>query len=64
MSKKNENIKNSYNKRLKILITGIAGFLGSQIAYKAISNGHEVSGCDNSIGGYLDIVQHKNQENS
>src|SRR6056300_1257002 len=56
MFQHNENIKNSYNTIVKIFITGIAGFLGSHIADKAIANGHEVSGCDNLIGGYLDNV--------
>lgn len=41
---------------MKIFITGIAGFLGSHIADAMIADGHEVSGCDNLIGGYLDNV--------
>lgn len=41
---------------MKVFITGIAGFLGSHIADAMISDGHEVSGCDNLIGGYLDNV--------
>jgi len=40
----------------KIFITGIAGFLGSHLAEALIKQGHEVSGCDNLIGGYLDNV--------
>lgn len=40
----------------KIFITGVAGFLGSHLADRFISLGHEVSGCDNLIGGYLDNV--------
>ena len=39
---------------MKIFITGIAGFLGSHIADNLISQGHEVSGCDNLIGGSTD----------
>ena len=41
---------------MKIFITGIAGFLGSHVADKLIEKGHEVSGCDNLIGGYLENV--------
>lgn len=41
---------------MRIFITGIAGFLGSYIAEAMIRDGHEVIGCDNLIGGYLDNV--------
>ena len=41
---------------MKLFITGIAGFLGSQIAQCLIDEGHQVSGCDNLISGYLDNV--------
>ena len=41
---------------MKIFITGIAGFLGGHIAEKLIEDGHEVSGCDNLIGGYIENV--------
>lgn len=41
---------------MKVFITGIAGFLGSYIAEAMIIDGHEVSGCDNLIGGYLENV--------
>ena len=41
---------------MKVFITGIAGFLGSHIADAMIAHGHEVSGCDNLIGGYVDNV--------
>jgi len=41
---------------MKIFITGIAGFLGSHVADRLIEQGHEVSGCDNLIGGYLENV--------
>ena len=41
---------------MKVFITGIAGFLGSHLADLMISNGHEVAGNDNMIGGYEDNV--------
>lgn len=41
---------------MRVFITGIAGFLGSQLAYHLLAEGHEVSGCDNLIGGYIDNV--------
>jgi UDP-glucose 4-epimerase len=41
---------------MKIFITGIAGFLGSHLADRMISLGHEVSGNDTMIGGYEDNV--------
>ncbi len=41
---------------MKIFISGIAGFLGSHIADRMLEEGHEVIGCDNLIGGYLDNV--------
>lgn len=40
----------------KIFITGIAGFLGSHIADRLISAGHQVSGNDSLIGGYRSNV--------
>ena len=43
---------------MKIFITGVAGFLGSHLADRMIELGHEVSGCDNLIGGYADNVNH------
>ena len=36
---------------MKIFITGIAGFLGSNLAKRMVDLGHEVSGNDNLIGG-------------
>ena len=41
---------------MKVFITGIAGFLGSQIANDLLAAGHEVSGCDNLIGGYQENI--------
>jgi UDP-glucose 4-epimerase len=40
----------------RIFITGVAGFLGSHLADRMLEMGHEVVGCDNLIGGYLDNV--------
>lgn len=41
---------------MKIFITGIAGFLGSHLADRFLSEGHEVIGNDTLIGGYRDNV--------
>ncbi|MDE5820307.1 MAG: NAD-dependent epimerase/dehydratase family protein [Lachnospiraceae bacterium] len=41
---------------MKVFITGVAGFLGSHLADAMLKEGHEVIGCDNLIGGYLDNV--------
>lgn len=40
----------------RIFISGVAGFLGSHLADVFLADGHEVIGCDNMIGGYLDNV--------
>ena len=39
---------------MKILITGVAGFLGSHLAEKLSDLGHEIFGVDNMVGGYKD----------
>lgn len=44
---------------MKIFISGVAGFLGSHLADTFLEQGHEVIGCDNLIGGYLENVPHK-----
>lgn len=40
----------------KILITGVAGFLGSHIADQLLRDGHEVFGIDNYAGGYEENI--------
>ena len=41
---------------MKILITGVAGFLGSHLSEKLAELGHEVVGVDNMTGGYKDNI--------
>ena len=41
---------------LKVLITGVAGFLGSHLAEKLTNQKHNVIGIDNMIGGYEDNI--------
>ena len=36
----------------RVLITGVAGFLGSHLADRFLENGDEVIGIDNLLGGY------------
>jgi len=43
----------------RILITGVAGFLGSHIADAFIGKGYDVVGIDNLIGGYRENVPSK-----
>ena len=40
----------------KILVTGVAGFLGSHLSEKLAALGHKVIGIDNMMGGYRDNV--------
>ena len=39
-----------------VLVTGVAGFLGSHLADRFLAAGYRVKGCDNLIGGYMDNV--------
>jgi UDP-glucose 4-epimerase len=41
---------------MKVLITGVAGFMGSHLADEFIKRGHKVIGIDNLIGGYYENV--------
>ena len=43
---------------MRILITGAAGFLGSHLCDKLISQGHEVIGMDNFITGSKENLEH------
>ena len=43
----------------KVLITGVAGFLGSHLADRFLAEGHFVVGVDNLIGGYVENVPSK-----
>jgi len=51
---------------MKILITGVAGFIGSNLAKKLLQTGHRVMGIDNLSHGYLrnieEIKDNKNFE--
>jgi len=47
------------SKKLKILVTGTAGFLGSHLADKLSTQGHDVIGIDNMMGGYEDNIPKK-----
>ena len=40
----------------KILVTGVAGFLGSHLSERLVSLGHKVVGIDNMLGGYEDNI--------
>ena len=43
-------------KSKKVLVTGVAGFLGSHLSEKLVDLGHSVVGIDNMLGGYQDNV--------
>ena len=44
---------------MKIFITGIAGFLGSNLGIRLADNGHEIYGNDNLVGGYEDNIDER-----
>jgi len=41
---------------MKVLITGVAGFMGSHLADSFLAKGYEVVGIDNLLGGYKENV--------
>ena len=41
---------------MKVLITGVAGFMGSHLADSFLAKGYEVHGIDNLLGGYKDNI--------
>jgi dTDP-glucose 4,6-dehydratase len=43
---------------MRVLITGVAGFLGSHLADRFLADGHEVVGMDNFITGRPDNIAH------
>lgn len=43
---------------MRILLTGVAGFIGSHLADKLIARGHEVIGLDNFITGKQENIAH------
>ena len=43
---------------MRVLITGVAGFLGSHLADRFIGSGHEVVGMDNFVTGSPDNIAH------
>jgi UDP-glucose 4-epimerase len=44
---------------MKVLVTGVAGFLGSHVADEFLKKNYEVIGIDNLLGGYLENVPNK-----
>lgn len=42
--------------KTRVLVTGVAGFLGSHVAEQLIKNGCEVIGIDNLCGGYAENI--------
>ena len=44
------------NNQYKILVTGVAGFLGSHLSEQLSKLGHKVIGIDNMKGGYKDNI--------
>jgi dTDP-glucose 4,6-dehydratase len=43
---------------MRILITGVAGFLGSHLCDRLIADGHDVIGLDNFVTGSIDNIAH------
>jgi UDPglucose 6-dehydrogenase len=49
-------------KRMRVLLTGAAGFLGSHLTDRLIAEGHHVVGVDNLSTGHLHNLAHLNNE--
>ena len=43
---------------MRILVTGVAGFLGSNLADRLVTEGHDVVGLDNFITGSPENIAH------
>ncbi len=43
---------------MRIVVTGVAGFLGSHLADRLLADGHEVVGLDNLVTGHERNIQH------
>lgn len=43
---------------MRVLVTGVAGFMGSHLAEACLEKGYEVVGIDNLLGGYRENVPH------
>jgi dTDP-glucose 4,6-dehydratase len=52
------NISDKVEVKMRILITGAAGFLGSHLSDRFINEGHAVVGIDNLITGNMDNIAH------
>src|SRR3989338_9058585 len=47
---------------MRLLITGIAGFIGSNIAFEAVTKGYDVSGIDDlSTGNEKNLAKRRNK---
>lgn len=49
---------------MKIIITGVAGFIGSQLCYELLKDGYNIVGIDNLLCGYMEnmnlFIKHNN----
>jgi dTDP-glucose 4,6-dehydratase len=52
------------DKKMRILITGAAGFLGSHLCDRLLADGHEVIGMDNFVSGSPDNLAHLARNNN